>query len=80
MTISIVIGYIPAKNKSPKGAKYLDKILNILYENIILAIILIILEFIVPINTTSYLKSLLLIVLYLSISYGFFKIKKKYIE
>lgn len=80
MTISIVIGYIPAKNKSPKGAKYLDKILNILYENIILTIILIILEFIVPLDTTSYLKSLLLIMLYLSISYGFFKIKKKYIE
>lgn len=78
LLIPTIIGYMSSSNKSSKGEKYLDKILNIFYENIILTIILIVLEFIIPITTNSYLKSILLVMLYLSISYAFFKIKNKY--
>lgn len=76
--IPTIIGYMSSSNKSSKGEKYLDKILNVFYENIILTIILIIIEFIIPITTDSYLKSILLIILYLLVSYEFFKIKNKY--
>ena len=75
MLITIIINYMASNNKSLIKDKYLDKILNTLYENIILAIILIVLEFIIPIDTTSYIKSLLLIIPYILVSISFFRIK-----
>ena len=80
LLITIIINYMASSNKVHKGQNYLDKILNTLYENILLAIILIIIEFIIPIKTDSYLKSLFLIVVYLSVSIVFIKVKNKYKE
>ena len=77
MLITIIINYMASNNKSLIKDKYLDKILNTLYENIILAIILIVLEFIIPIDTTSYIKSLLLIIPYILVSISFFRVKDK---
>ena len=48
-----------------------------LYDNIILCIILIILEFIVPIDTNNYFKSVGLMILYLIVSIMFIKIKNE---
>lgn len=80
LLITIIINYMASSNKVHKGQNYLDKILNTLYENILLAIILIIIEFIIPIKTDSYLKSLFLIIVYLSVSIVFIKVKNKYKE
>ena len=78
MLCSIIINYIYANNKSPKTEKYLDKILDIFYENIVLTIILIVLEFIVPVKTNSYFKSILILILYLFVGFGFISIKNHY--
>ena len=75
---SIIINYILAENKASKHEEYLDKVLNIFYENIILTIILIVLQFIVPIKTNSYFKAILILILYLSIGFGFLSIKGQY--
>lgn len=76
MSISIVINYIYIKTKNPKE-KTLEKILTTLYENILLCIILVLLQFIIPINNDNYLKSLILLTIYIFISIIFIKIKKK---
>ncbi|MBQ8219348.1 MAG: hypothetical protein IJZ79_06310 [Bacilli bacterium] len=82
MTITIIINYtyLLAKNKEKKEKNYFIKVLNTLYENIILGIILIITQFIIPIKTDNYIYSLILIFIYLTISYLYFKIKKKYLK
>ena len=77
MFISIIINYIYLQNKNKKKDNYFEKILNILYENIILAIILIVVQFIIPMDTKNYFKSLVLIIIYLIISIAFIKIKNK---
>ena len=51
--------------------------MDIIYDNIILCIILIILEFIVPIDTNNYFKSVGLMILYLIVSIMFIKIKNE---
>lgn len=76
MFISIVINYIYIKAKSPKE-KTLEKILTTLYESLLLCIILVLLQFIIPIKTDNYLKSLILLCIYVFISIIFIKIKKK---
>lgn len=80
MSITIIINYtyLLTKEKNKKERNYFIEILNILYESIILCIILIITQFIIPIKTDSYIYSLILIIIYLTISYLYFKIKKKY--
>lgn len=80
LLFSIIINYVSANNKSVEGSQYLDKILDIFYLNIILTIILIVLEFIVPIKSNSYLKSIFLMILYLIVGFGFIQLKNKYIK
>ncbi len=77
MFISIIINYIYLRNINKKNDNYFEKILNILYVNIILTIILIIVQFIIPMDTNNYFKSLSLIIIYLIISIAFIKIKNK---
>ena len=67
MFISIVTNYIYIKINNPKE-KSLEKILTTLYENIILCIILVLIQFIIPINTDSYIKAIFLLIIYISIS------------
>lgn len=76
MSISIIINYISIKIKNKKE-RTLEKILVTLYESIILCIILVLLQFIVPIKTDSYIKALFTLVLYISISIMFINLKKK---
>lgn len=76
MSISIIINYICIKINN-KSEKTLENILVTLYENIILCIILVLLQFIVPVKTDSYIKALLTLILYISISIMFIKLKKK---
>ena len=77
MFISIIINYIYLRNINKNNDNYFEKILNILYENIILTIILIIVQFVIPMDTNNYFKSLCLIIIYLIISIAFIKIKNK---
>ena len=77
MFISTIINYIYLKNKEKNKINYFDKILDIVYDNILLCIILILVEFIVPIDTSSYIKSLGLIIIYITISITYIKIKNK---
>lgn len=76
MFVSIVINYIYIKAKNPKE-KTLEKILTTLYESLLLCIILVLLQFVIPIKTDNYLKSLILLCIYVFISIIFIKIKKK---
>lgn len=75
--IIIVINYVYLNYKNKKPVNYLMKIMDIIYDNIILCIILIILEFIVPIDTNNYFKSVGLMILYLIVSIMFIKIKNE---
>ena len=77
MFISIVINYIYLRNKSKVREKYFERILDILYDNILLAIILILMQFIVPIDTTSYIKSVGLILIYVIVSLTFINVRNK---
>lgn len=74
--ISIIINYIYLKNKNKKE-KTFEKILTTLYESMLLCIILIILQFIIPIKTNNYFLTLLTFVIYVSISIMFLNFKKK---
>lgn len=77
MFISIIINYIYLKNIEKSQIKYFEKILDILYDNILLCIILILVQFIIPIDTSNYIKSLGLIIIYIIISIAFIKLKNK---
>lgn len=76
MSISVMINYIYIKLNN-KSEKTLENILVTLYESIILCIILVLLQFVVPVKTDSYIKALLTLILYISISIMFIKLKKK---
>jgi O-antigen/teichoic acid export membrane protein len=76
MFISIIINYIYLKSKNKKE-KTLDKIFSLLSESITLSIIFVILQFIMPLSTKSYIKSILLFAIYIFISITFLKFKKK---
>lgn len=76
MLISIIINYIYLQNKHKKE-KILEKILTTIYDNMILCIILIILQFIIPIKTKNYILTILTFILYIAISIVFIKFKKK---
>ena len=77
MFASVIINYIYLRNKEKKKDNYFEKILDILYENIILTIILVLTEFIVPIDTSSYIKTIGLIIIYLTISIIYINLKNK---
>ena len=74
MSISINYIYIKSRNKNEKA---LERILAILYESILLCIILVILQFIIPIKTNNYIKTLITLSLYIATSITFIKLKKK---
>lgn len=76
MFISIVINYICIKLNNKKE-RALEKILVTLYESILLCIILVLLQFVIPIKTDNYIKAILILMIYLSISIIFIKLKKK---
>lgn len=76
MIVSTTINYIYLKGKNKKE-KTLDKILTTLYESIILCIILVILQFIIPMKTDNYIKSIILLGIYIFISIAFLNFKKK---
>lgn len=76
MLISIIINYIYLKNKFKKE-KVLEKILTTLYENMILCILLIVLQFIIPIKTNNYIIAVLTFAIYIAVSILFFRAKKK---
>ena len=77
MFLSIIINYIYIRNTEKANENYFEKILNILYENILLCIILIAIQFIVPMNTDSYFKAIGLIFIYIIVSITFIKLKNK---
>lgn len=76
MFISIIVNYIYLKNKNKKE-KTFEKIMKILYESLLLCIILVILQFIVPIKSDNYFISVLIFMVYISVSIMFIKLKKK---
>ena len=76
MFLSVIINYIYLKNKNKKE-KTLEKILTTLYESMLLCIILIILQFIIPIKTNNYIISIIIFIVYISISIIFLKFQKK---
>ena len=73
--LSVIINYIYIKNHEKIKHNYFDKLLDILFDNIILAIILILLEFIIPINTDNYFRALGLIIIYISTSIIYLRLK-----
>ena len=77
MFITTIINYIYIKKIDKSKTNYFEKILTILYDNIVLCIILILVQFIIPIDTSNYIKSLGLIIIYIMISIVFIKIKNK---
>lgn len=77
MFISVIINYIYLRQLNKEKDKYFTKILDILYDNIILAIILIVFEFIIPLNTKNYFVSLGLIIVYIMISIAYIVVKNK---
>jgi len=54
-----------------------DKILDIIYYNIILCVILLLFTLIVPVNVDSVLEGLKVIIIYLGISFGYIFVRKK---
>ena len=77
MFTSIIINDIYLRNQNKEKDKYFTKVLDILYDNIILAIILVVFEFIIPLNTKNYFVSLGLIAVYISISIVYIIVKNK---
>ena len=77
MFLSIIINYIYLKRISKTKVNYFEKILDILYDNILLCIILLLVQFIIPLDTSNYFKSFGLIIIYLIISIMFIQLKNK---
>lgn len=76
ISISVIINYIYIKLNNKKE-KTIEKILKTLYDSILLCIILVVLQFIVPVRTDSYIKALFTLLLYLTISIMYIGFKKK---
>ena len=77
MIVSITINYIYIRNKESKKENYFNKLLDIFYDNIVLCIILIAIQFIIPLDTDNYFQSLGLLIIYLGISIVIVKLKNK---
>jgi len=76
MFISIIINYIYLKNKNSKE-KTMEKIFTTLYESIILCIMLVVLQFIIPIKTNNYFYAIMIFIVYIAISMIFLKFKRR---
>ena len=75
MFFSIIVNYIYIVNTTHSDEKYFDKVLKILFDNIVFCIILVLVQFIIPMNTDNYVKTLGLLWLYLICVYIVIKIK-----
>lgn len=82
--VSFIIGIIYLNNKFEVDfTSSFEKILNIIYENIILCLVLVLSSIIIPLNSFSRLESIGIIIIYISIFLLYFIIKKiirKYLE
>ena len=77
MFLPIIINYIYIRTGDKSEEKYFEKILNVLYENIILAIILILVQFVIPYDTDNYFAAIGLTIIYLLIGIIYIKLKNK---
>lgn len=77
MTASIIVNQFYLKSKYVAKEKLLGKILMIIYDNILLSIVLIAIQFILPLNNITYLKSLIYLPIYLIVGVLFLNIKNK---
>ena len=75
MFLSIIVNYIYIVNTTHSQEKYFDKVLKILFDNIVFCIILVLVQFVIPMNTDNYFKTLGLLFLYLIFVYVVIKIK-----
>lgn len=76
LTISIIIGTIFLKNKLKLVLlDNFNNILNIIYENIILCLIIVLFTLIIKVNTTTFISSLLVIIFYIFITILFYIVK-----
>ena len=55
------------------------KILDIIYYNIILCVILLLITLVIPIKVSSVLEGIKVIIIYLGVSFGYIIIRKKII-
>lgn len=75
---SITMGIILIKNKLKiPSMNNFNNILNIIYENIIYTLVLVLTTFIVKVNTSTYISSILVIIFYIFITLVFNYIKSK---
>ena len=75
--ISVIIGIILIKNKYKLNLlSYFDNILNVIYENILLCLVLVLFTLIVDVNSDSKIINLLVIFFYIFISIIFFIVKR----
>jgi len=75
MFLSIAVNYIYIVNTNVSSEKYFEKFLKILFDNIVFCIVLVLIQFIIPMNTDNYFKALGLLWLYLLCIYVVIKIK-----
>lgn len=75
---SIILGIILIKNKLKiPSMDNFNNILNIIYENILYTLVLVVFTFVVKVNTTTYISSILVIIFYIIITIIFNYIKGK---
>ena len=75
---SIILGIILIKNKLKiPSMDNFNNILNIIYENILYTLVLVVFTFVVKVNTTTYISSILVIIFYVIITIIFNYIKGK---
>ena len=75
MFLSIVVNYIYIINTTHTNEKYFDKVLKILFDNIVFCIILVLIQFVIPMKTDNYFRTLGLLWLYLIFIFIILKIK-----
>ena len=75
MFLSIVVNYIYIVNTTHNEGKYFDKVLKILFDNIVFCIILVLIQFVIPMKTDNYFRTLGLLWLYLVFIFIILKIK-----
>ena len=76
LSLSSIINYIYIKLNN-KTEKTFEKILKTMYESILLCIVLLILQFIIPIKTNNYILALLILMFYITVSIICIRLKKK---
>ena len=75
--VSILLIFSNRKKLKVDFIHKFDKILDIIYYNIILCVILLLFTLIIPIKVNSVLEGLKVIIIYLGISFGYIFVRKK---